>query len=221
VDIVRFDPGRFERGWARTRIGAAGEHELLLGVVAQLTPWKGQDTAVRALALLRERGIDAHLLLVGSAKFLARSSRHDNAAYVARLRELVNRENLSEHVSWLGEREDVPELMRALDALLLPSTEEPFGRAVAEAMAMGVPVLATNVGGPAEVVRDGHDGFLLPPREPEAWANALAELAASPELAARMGASGRARAADAFTLERHLERVLEVYQRALGPVQLR
>jgi L-malate glycosyltransferase len=221
VDVARFDPSRFERSWARERLGTAGEHALLLGVVGQLTAWKGQDTAVRALALVRRRGIDAHLLLVGSAKFLARSARHDNAAYVARLRELVDREGLSEHVSWLGEREDIPELMRALDALLLPSSEEPFGRAVVEAMAMGVPVLATNLGGPAEVVRDGQDGVLLPPREPQAWADAIGELAGSPQLGARMGVSGRTRATEAFSLERHLESVLGAYERALGSLQLR
>ena len=71
------------------RLGDAGERALLLGVVAQLSPWKGQDTAIEALRLLREQGIDAHLLLIGSAKFVARSTRFDNEAYVAGLRALV------------------------------------------------------------------------------------------------------------------------------------
>ena len=68
---------------------------------------------------------------------------------MARLRSLVAEAGLQERVSWLGEREDVPELVRALDILLLPSREEPFGRALIEAMALGVPVIATEVGGPA------------------------------------------------------------------------
>jgi glycosyltransferase involved in cell wall biosynthesis len=174
---------------------------------------------VRALGMLREQGVEAHLLLIGSAKFLARSTRHDNAAYIERLRELIGEAGLSEHVSWLGEREDVPELMRALDVLLLPSTEEPFGRVVVEAMAMEVPVLATNVGGPAEVVRDGEDGRLLPPREPAAWAAALAQLAASVETRARMGRAGRERALEQFGLERHVDAILGVYERALRPLQ--
>ena len=221
VDLARFDPARIDREQVRAQIGAAGERELLLGVVAQLTPWKGQDTAIRALELLRSEGIDAHLLLVGSAKFVARATRLDNAAYIERLRAMIDAAGLADRVSWLGEREDVPELMRALDVLLMPSTEEPFGRAVAEAMAMEVPVLATNVGGPAEIVRDRRDGRLLPPREPAAWTRALVELAASPRMRAEMGREGRARVREQFSLERHVETVMDAYARALGRLQSR
>lgn len=219
VDLRRFDPARIDRAHARARLGAAGERELLLGVVAQLTPWKGQDTAARALELVCAQGIDAHLLLVGSAKFLARAARHDNAAYIERLHTDIAAAGLEGRVSWLGEREDVPELMRALDVLLLPSSEEPFGRALVEAMAMGVPVLATNVGGPAEIVRDGLDGRLLPPHEPEAWAAALAELATSPQKRQKMGQEGHARAREQFSLERHVEAVMSAYQDAIGLLQ--
>jgi len=215
VDLDRFDPARIDRAQARARVGGAGERELLLGVVAQLTPWKGQDTAIEALELLRKRGVDAHLLLIGSAKFLARAARHDNAAYIARLRAMVSAAHLDDRVSWLGEREDVPELMRALDVLLLPSTEEPFGRAVVEAMAMEVPVLATDVGGPRELVREGQDGRLLPPRAPQAWASALEELAADRDMRAAMGRAGRERARGHFSLERHVEAVVGAYDRAL------
>ena len=215
VDLDRFDPARIDRAQARARVGGAGERELLLGVVAQLTPWKGQDTAIEALELLRKRGVDAHLLLIGSAKFLARAARHDNAAYIARLRAMVSAAQLYDRVSWLGEREDVPELMRALDVLLLPSTEEPFGRAVVEAMAMEVPVLATDVGGPRELVREGQDGRLLPPRAPQAWASALEELAADRDMRAAMGRAGRERARGHFSLERHVEAVVGAYDRAL------
>lgn len=221
VDVARFDPARIDRAQARARLGAAGERELLLGVVAQITPWKGQDTAVRALELVCARGIDAHLLLIGSAKFLSSAARLDNAAYIERLRREIAAAGIEDRVSWLGEREDVPELMRALDVLLLPSTEEPFGRAVVEAMAMEVPVLATNVGGPVEIVRDGLDGRLLPPREPQAWAAALAELAGEPQQRAQMGREGRARVLEEFSLERHVEAVMRVYKRASGLLQSR
>jgi glycosyltransferase involved in cell wall biosynthesis len=221
VDLARFDPARVDRARARAGLGRAGESALLLGVVAQLTPWKGQDTAVRALELLRAGGVDAHLLLIGSAKFVARATRHDNVAYIEGLRATIEGAGLADHVSWLGEREDIPELMRALDVLLAPSTEEPFGRAVAEAMALEVPVLATNVGGPTEIVRDGEDGFLLSPGEPQAWARALAELARSPETRAEMGRSGRARVLERFSLRRHVEAVLSCYERALQSLQSR
>jgi len=216
VDLKRFDPLALDRASARARLGEAGRRRVLLGVVAQLSPWKGQDTAIEALGALQREGIDAQLLLIGSAKFVERATRFDNEAYVSALHELAAREGVAEHVSWLGEREDVPELMRALDVLLLPSWEEPFGRAVIEAMALEVPVIATDVGGPREIVREGREGLLLPPREPARWASAIARLAEDPQLAAQMGRAGRERAQLQFTTERHVRATLDVYERAIA-----
>ena len=121
---------------------------------------------------------------------------------------------MADRVLWLGEREDVAELIAALDVLLLPSWEEPFGRAVIEAMALEVPVLATSLGGPAEILAGGEGGILLPPREPAAWIRAAAELAADPALRASLGRRGRVRVERDFTLSGHVESVLEVYRRA-------
>ncbi len=216
VELDRWDPQRIDRAAARAALGAAGRSTVLLGVVAQLSPWKGQDTAIEALGLLRRAGIDAHLLLIGSAKFLASATRFDNEAYLARLHELAATAGLVERVSFLGEREDVPELVRALDVLLLPSWEEPFGRALIEAMALAVPVIATSVGGPPEIIEDGREGFLLAPREPQAWADAIARLAGDRELAARMGAAGRQRVEQRFTAERHAAAVLALYRDLLA-----
>jgi L-malate glycosyltransferase len=215
VDLERFDPRRIDRARARSKLGAAGERELLLGVIGQLSPWKGQDTAIEALRLVRERGTDAHLLVVGETKFVARATRFDNRGYVAGLRAQVARAGLEERVSWLGEREDVPEIMRALDALLLPSWEEPFGRAAIEAMAMGVPVIATNVGGPCELIDHGSEGFLVPPRSPQEWAQAISVVAGDRVRAGRMGEAGLRRAR-AFSGDDHALAMLDLYRRILG-----
>src|ERR1019366_3208155 len=131
-------------------------------------------------------------------------------------RSLVADAKLEDRVSWMGEREDVPELVRALDILLLPSWEEPFGRALIEAMALGVPVIATNVGGPPEIIEDGREGYLLPPREPRAWALAISRLAQDPQLAQRMGRAGRRRVEAAFTVGHHVAAMVDVYERALA-----
>jgi glycosyltransferase involved in cell wall biosynthesis len=221
VDLARFDPEQIDRARVRAGLGEAGTRSVLLGVVAQLTPWKGQDTAIEALKLLREEGVDAHLLLVGSAKFVARATRFDNESYVARLRKLVADAGLSDRVSFMGEREDVPDLIRAMDVLLLPSWEEPFGRALIEAMALGVPVIATNVGGPPEIITDGREGYLLPPREPHAWARAIRRFAEVPDsgrpgLGSEMGRAGRRRVEQEFTVAHHLAAMLDVYERALA-----
>ncbi len=217
VDLQRFDPQAIDRRAARAGLGEAGaDGRLLLGVVAQLSPWKGQDTAIEALALLVGEGVDAHLLLVGSAKFVARSTRFDNTDYVAGLHELVAREGLADRVWWLGEREDVPQLIGAMDGLLLPSWEEPFGRALIEAMALGVPVVATSVGGPAEIVEQGRQGYLVAPRRPGEWAQAIARLAQSPEAAAAMGRAGRERVRELFTIAHHVRATLDVYERTIA-----
>ena len=216
IDLTRFDPARIDRSAARARLGVAGTRRVLLGVVAQLSPWKGQDTAIETLRLLRERRVDAHLLLVGSAKFVARSTRFDNEAYVARLRRLIADAGLEDRVSWLGERNDILELIRALDILLLPSQEEPFARALLEAMSLEVPVLATNVGGPPEIVRDGRDGYLLAPGEPAAWEQAVRRIVDSPEQGRELGRAGRLRVAEAFDIEDHVQAMLAVYGRAIA-----
>jgi L-malate glycosyltransferase len=216
VDLARWDPARIDRDAARARLGTAGQRQLLLGVVAQLSPWKGQGTAIEALRLLRDEGIDAHLLLIGSAKFVARATRFDNEAYVAGLRARVAEAGLEDRVSWLGEREDVPELVRALDIMLLPSLEEPFGRALIEAMALGVPVISTDVGGPPEIIEQGREGYLLSPHEPAAWAQAIRRIAESPDRGREMGLAGRRRVEAAFTAEHHAAAMLEIYERAIA-----
>jgi glycosyltransferase involved in cell wall biosynthesis len=216
VDLRRFDPRRVDGARARRALGPALHGRLLLGVMAQLSPWKGQECAVAALAALVRDGVDAHLLLIGSVKFRDAATRLDNEAYVRRLRERIDAQGLRERVSWLGEREDVPELLAALDVLLLPSSQEPFGRALIEAMALGVPVIATDVGGPREIVRDGEEGLLLAPDQPREWAAAIRRLGEDEQLRARMGAAGRDRVQEAFSADAHARAMGAVYERALA-----
>ncbi|HXE46233.1 MAG TPA: glycosyltransferase family 4 protein [Conexibacter sp.] len=212
VDLARFDPRSVERGKLRAELGLA-DGAALLTVVAQITPWKGQDTAIRVLAGLRERGHDAHLALAGSAKFVAKETRYDNAAYLDGLHGLAEALGLARHVSFLGERDDVPEVMADADVLLMPSWQEPFGRAVIESMAVGTAVVATTLGGTAEIVHDGVDGLLAPPHDPTLWTDALDRLLTDRALLRRIADAGRERA-QAFALERHVEAMLRVYELA-------
>jgi L-malate glycosyltransferase len=216
IDLAEFDPSRIDRASVRAGLGVAGTRGVLLGVVAQLSPWKGQDTAIDALGLLCEQGIDAHLLLIGEAKFVASATRFDNEAYVASMHRQVAGAGLEDRVSWLGERDDVAQLVRALDVLLLPSHEEPFGRALLEAMALEVPVLATSTGGPAELVREGRDGYLVPPREPAAWAQGVRRILEGPEQGRALGRAGRERVAKAFGAADHAAAMLALYERAIA-----
>jgi L-malate glycosyltransferase len=214
VDGRRFDPDRIDREAARSSLGLGPEH-VAIAVMAHFVPWKAQDDAVRILARLQPRHPQLRLLLVGSAKFTAAGARFDAAAYERDVRRLVGSLGLEREVLFLGERDDAPQVLRATDLLLVPSWREAFGRSALEAMAMGLPVIATDTGGTAEIVRDGVDGIVLPPRDPDAWADAIDELVARPDLRAAMGKSGRERIAAEFTVERHVEAIVAIYDELL------
>ncbi|HEX7300579.1 MAG TPA: glycosyltransferase family 4 protein [Solirubrobacteraceae bacterium] len=206
VDLDRFDPARVDGRAARRELGI-GEDEPVLALVGQITPWKGQDTAIRALAALPERFDAARLLIVGEPVFASAGTRYDNVAYLDELRRLTRELGLEQRVAFLGARADVPDLLAATDIALMPSWEEPFGRVAIEAMAMRVPVLATDRGGPREILAGG-GGMLLAPRQPELWAAAITELLDDPQERRRMGETGRQQAVLRYHLAGFVRRVL-------------
>jgi glycosyltransferase involved in cell wall biosynthesis len=103
--------------------------------------------------------------------------------------------------------------------LLVPSWAEPFGRVVIEGMAMGVPVIATAEGGPAEIIEDGVDGVLLPPRAPERWAHEVRRLLADRERGRTLAEAALEHVGATYGVEAHVRRVLNVYAQVLGPRQ--
>jgi L-malate glycosyltransferase len=187
----------------------------VLVIVGQISSWKGHDTAIRALHDLRTDHPRARLLIVGEVKFADAATRLDNRGYLAGLHELARELGLAEAVEFVGEREDVPEIMARADAVLVPSIEEPFGRTVAEAMAVGSPVVATNVGGPAEVIDNGTTGLLVPPGEPGAWSQAIQSILENPHMASEMGRRASEVAHRRFAVSHHVASMLDVYERTL------
>jgi L-malate glycosyltransferase len=216
-DLVRLDPARIDRSAARAALGLANGAPVL-SLVGQITPWKGQEEAVRALAMLRSTHPEAILLVVGETKFTTRATRYDNRAYLRGLHEIIGQLGLQGAVRFLGEREDVPAILRASDVALAPSWDEPFGRAVVEAMAMGVPTVATRVGGPSEIIDDGIDGVLVAPRRPEAWSTAIGRLLDDEPGRLAMGAAARRTALARFGRERHAVDVVALYREVLGAI---
>jgi len=212
VDLDRFDPTGVDGSAIRRELGLDPQTPVLT-VIAQITPWKGQRDAIEALASVRSEHPDAQLLIVGETKFTFAATRYDNVAYLAELRDRVAAHDLGDAVHFLGEREDVPGVLAATDVLLAPSWEEPLGRTIIEGLAMAVPVIATNVGGPNEILDDGSDGILLPPKEPERWAAAASALLFDSDRRRAMGERGRAKALQRYRREEHSARVCEVYRR--------
>jgi len=177
--------------------------------VGRLNAWKGQGDLIAAVGLLRDEGVDVRLGLVGD---VFADEHHFRDRLVAQVRAL----GLDERVSFLGERADALELMGAADVVVIPSASpEPFGMVVVEAMALGRPVIATAAGGPQEVVTDGVDGILVPPRDPRQMANAIAGLLADSARARKLGATAATTAAR-FSSAAMADRVLETYRELLA-----
>lgn len=209
VRLEKFNPDRVSRNGLRDSLAPQGGP--LFGIVGQISPWKGHDTAIRALAELRQREPDARLVIAGGVTFNEAATRYDNAAYLDELRQLVRELRLTDAVTFVGRRSDVPELLASLDALLLPSWDEPFGVIVWEAMAMRVPVVVSAVGGPGDEITPGRDGLVAPPHEPEAWADAMAQIAENPTRARRMAAEARNTAKRYSDPEKSLEELADAH----------
>jgi sugar transferase (PEP-CTERM/EpsH1 system associated) len=175
----------------------------LVGAVGRLHRQKGFADLITALAQVREHLPAVWLLLVGDGDL-----RGDLEAHAQAL-------GLSEVVAFAGLRTDIPEILAGLDLFALPSLWEGLPNVVLEAMAAGLPVAATAVGGTPEVVVDGITGILIPPQDPEVLAQAITRLLRDPGLRYRMGQAGRERVAQRFTVERMVEQTERLYERLL------
>jgi glycosyltransferase involved in cell wall biosynthesis len=179
-----------------------------VGIVGRLAEWKGQHVFLEAFAEAFG-GTDVHGRIVGSALF-------GEDAYSDGLRRRAEELGISGQIEFRGFREDVWAELRELDLLAHCSiVPEPFGQVVLEAMAAGLPVIASNAGGPAELITDGTDGILVRPGDARSLAAALVRLRDDPRLCSSLGRAAQRRAA-AFTPERTAEALRVVYDGVLA-----
>jgi glycosyltransferase involved in cell wall biosynthesis len=127
----------------------------------------------------------------------------------------ANSVGLKDIIIFTGFRENIPEMLSSFDIFVLPSRSEGFGRVNLEAMAMGKPVVSTNVGGIPEVVSNGVTGILVEPGNSKALSHAIMRLLNDPPLRESMGREGRKRVEQYFTLHAHVQRVQEIYREVL------
>jgi glycosyltransferase involved in cell wall biosynthesis len=132
-----------------------------------------------------------------------------------KLRELVALLGLEPYVRFAGFRRDIQRLLAGSDVMVLPSHWEGFGLVLLEAMEAGIPVVATRVGAIPEVVAEGETGLIVPPRDPDALAAAMARLLGNPDTARKMGAAGRRRLETVFTMERAVRAHEDLYEELL------
>ncbi|HWX15179.1 MAG TPA: glycosyltransferase, partial [Chthoniobacterales bacterium] len=135
-----------------------------------------------------------------------------NEIHLERLKQLARDLNVEDEIIFTGELTDARPAYASMDIFILPSAyPEPFGGVVMEAMSMGLPVIATNLGGSLDQVAEGITGFLVPPADPPALAAKIERLANNPDLRRKMGAAGRKRIAENFSLSEMVKKIETIY----------
>lgn len=203
IDLRRFDPTRPDLLDMRQHFGIPRE-AFVIGIVAVLRRAKGHRFLLQAVKRLAPEFPQIKLLIAGTGP------QEQN------IKNLIKELGLGEQVLMLGLQDDIPNLLRALDVFVLPAQEEALGTALIEATAMGVPVIATRIGGIPEVV--GEAGLLFESEDVEALVQHLRTLIRSPELAARMREQGIARARQFYDENLMVRRTEEIYLKTAGIV---
>lgn len=210
VDSQRFRPAVQRASIAGSPF--ADPAAVVIGTVGRLQTVKDQVSLVRAVAIARKQGVDGsalRLLIAGDGPQRAEVESEIRAAGIA-------------DITWLaGERSDVPEVMRAIDVFALPSRAEGISNTILEAMASGLPVVATDVGGNAELVVAGQTGALVPAENPDAMAQALLRYTSDAALRQKHGASGRQRVEQNFSIDNMVTRYTQLYESLLRPTGAR
>jgi glycosyltransferase involved in cell wall biosynthesis len=203
VEVEASSRGPGARVVARSHLGLPAAAPIV-GTVGNFTPQKDHVGLIAAIAEARRTFPDVQLLLVGSGPLT-----NDLVA-------AARGYGVEDHVRFLGPRTDVVELLPALDLFVLSSQFEGLPIALLEAMSAGVACLATSVGGIPEAITDGVDGRLVPPRDSTLLARSIVTLLSDPVERDRLAEGGRARVASAFSMDRAVRRIEQVYDEVLS-----
>lgn len=197
IDLTPFDrlPPRTE----------GGHPWFVIIIVANLIPYKGHAELLEAVSVIAEKlPSDWQLWCVGR-----------NDGLLAALERLAKEKKIDGKVKFLGPRVEVPRLLKSADISVSSSHEEGFSNAILEAMAAGLPVVATNVGGNAEAVVHGETGLIVPAKNPAALGEAILHLAQHPDIREKMGAAGRIRVQTRFSIDRCAQEYSDLYSKML------
>jgi glycosyltransferase involved in cell wall biosynthesis len=200
--------------WSPKRVSATFREELglarafpVIGYVGRIMPEKDLETWLRAAALVSEKYPRARFVLVGEGK---------NDGTLGDLKRLANELGIADRTSFLGYRSDLIPVYGAFDLFLLTSRREGLPNSILEAMALGVPVVTTDVAGTKELVLDGETGYVLPQADARGIAQALIGLTENSAVRTRMSQAGRARIEREFSFFNRLRRVETLYETLLA-----
>jgi glycosyltransferase involved in cell wall biosynthesis len=199
-DTRLFDPRMYNQSEARKRHGLP-LGKPIVGMLGRLDPQKGQEAFLRSLPRVLERQHDACFVIAGDET-------RGEEGYKKYLVGLSHELGVRDHVRFLPFTERVPEFLAAIDLFILPSYGETFGLVLIEAMAMEKPVVATSAGGVPEIIEDGHDGLLVPPRDEKALAEAIVLLLKNSSLRRSLSKRARSNAVKRFDASRCVDQLV-------------
>ncbi len=198
IDVHKFCPQTKVRSETRLKYNISDDI-FLLGIVARLVPVKDHKTLFKAFSLLSSEINNIHLFVVG------------DGVLKNELEEKINIMGLSKKITFVGESLDIYAILPAMDLFVLSSLSEGLSVTLLEAMSTGLPIVATNVGGNTEIVEDGYNGFLVPPKNPKALSKAVEKLYLNRDLHKQMAINARKKAIDHFSLEKWIDSYESLY----------
>jgi glycosyltransferase involved in cell wall biosynthesis len=188
-----------DRAGLRRELGLSADAKVV-GFTGRLAEQKAVDVLIDAFALVLPHVASAHLLVIGSGEL-----EHE-------LKEQVNRQELYDRIHFLGHRRDVPELLGVMDCFVLPSLYEGLSYSLLEAMAVGLPIVATRAPGNEGAIVDGESGFLVPMKDPGAIAGKVVQILTDNEIGRRIGQGARTAVIERFSPAAHVDRHIAVYE---------
>lgn len=210
-DLKKFKGNDATINETRTQLGLTAQDKVISNI-GRLTPWKGQDNFLQAIAKIVLVHPNVKALLVGSPDPIIR-----DRDYYEYLKQLVKQLRLTNYVIFTGFRDDVAQIISASDIIVHSSTDpEPFGRIIVEAMASARPVIATSAGGVLEIIEDHVTGILVPLKDATYMAEAINELINKQQLAIDIGRQAQQFVQTRFTIEHHVNAVQQIYARVLN-----
>ena len=179
----------------------------LIGMVGNFQAWKGQHVVVDAVRILKRKYPNILCLLIGSVSRVPEDKR-----YYERIKRLIQENGLEKNIRLTGYRSDIADLMNSLDILIHSSIRpEPFGRVIIEGMSLMKPVIATNMGGPAEIIDNGVSGLLIRPDDSTMLAESIDKILCDSELREMLGYRGLRRVQEKFSLKTFSRKINELY----------
>jgi glycosyltransferase involved in cell wall biosynthesis len=207
IDVRRFARDASARQTFRRQWGL-DEHHCVMGFLAPLEKQEGLDVLLETMRWLNERKPTPRLIVAGIGPM-----RED-------LQQFIHSDPAGRLVRYLGPGQDIAAVLSAMDLLVVPSRQESFALVAAEAMAASLPVVASHVAGPAELVEHGRTGLLIRPDSPWALARAIRRLVDEPARRQSLGRAGRERIATQFTMDQYIQHHETYYQNLIGQTGL-